>query len=99
MACELIIEPEAELDLEQAVDWYNEQRPGLGREFLECVEEVFDRIRQLPEIYPVVYRTARLALARRFPYAICYVYYDNTVYVMAVFHGHRDPNVWQDRLP
>ena len=99
MAYELIIEPEAELDLEQAVNWYNKQRPGLGREFLERVEEVFDRIREMPEIHSVIHRTARLALAKRFPYVICYISDGNTVYVMAVFHGHRDPNMWQDRLP
>ncbi len=38
MAFELIIEPEAELDLEQAVNWYNKQRLGLARQFLERVE-------------------------------------------------------------
>ncbi len=99
MAFELIIEPEAELDLEQAVNWYNKQRPGLGLEFLERVEEVFDRIREKPEIYSVIRRTARLALVRRFPHVVCYIFDGNTVSVMAVFHGHRDPNVWQDRLP
>ena len=39
MAYDLIVEPEAELDLEQAVNWYNEQRRGLGREFIERVDE------------------------------------------------------------
>ena len=98
MAYELIIEPDAELDLEQAVNWYNKQRPGLGREFLERVEEEFDRIREMPEIHSVIHRTARLALVRRFPYVICYIFHGNMVYVMAVFHGHRDPTVSQDRL-
>ena len=38
----LIVEPEAEIDLQHAVVWYNDQRPCLGQEFLECVEEVFN---------------------------------------------------------
>ncbi len=99
MAFELIIEPEAELDLQEAVNWYNKQRPGLGREFLERVEKVFERIPEMPEIHSVIHRTARLALVRRFPYVICYIFDGNTVYVMAVFHGHRDPDVWQGRIP
>jgi plasmid stabilization system protein ParE len=99
MAYDLIIEPEAELDLEQAVNWYDEQRPGLGREFIERVDEVLDHIREMPEIHPVACKTARLALVRRFPYVISCIFEGNMVFVMAVFHGHREPNVWQDRLP
>ena len=99
MAYELIIESEAELDLEHAAKWYNKQRPGLGREFIERVDEVFDHIRETPEIHAVRHRTARLALVRRYPYVICYIFDGNALYVMAVFHGHRDPNAWQDRLP
>ena len=95
----LIIEPEAELDLEQAVNWYNDQRPGLGQEFLECVEVVFDRIRQLPESHALAYENARLTLVKRFPYVVCYLFVGEKVYVIAVFHGHRDPNAWKDRIP
>jgi plasmid stabilization system protein ParE len=98
MSYNLIIEPEAELDLEEAVNWYNQQRPGLGREFIECVDEVVHRIRDNPETHPVTHRSARLALIKRFPFVVCYTFEDNTVFVMAVFHGHRHPNVWQDRL-
>ncbi|MEO8499061.1 MAG: type II toxin-antitoxin system RelE/ParE family toxin [Planctomycetota bacterium] len=99
MTYELIIEPEAEFDLEQAVNWYNAQRTGLGLEFLACVAQVFDRIRVMPEIHPVIHSTARLALVGRFPYVVCYDFHGDSIYVIAVFHGHRDPNVWQDRLP
>lgn len=84
--------------MEQAVNWYDKQKPGLGRMLIERVDEVFDRIREMPEIHAVKYRSARLALVRRFPYVICYTFDGDTVFVMAVFHGHRDPNVWQDRL-
>jgi hypothetical protein len=44
----LIVEPEAERELEYAVNWYNDQRPGLGQDFLKGVEEVFDRICEMP---------------------------------------------------
>ncbi len=40
MSYPLIINPEAELDLEQATQWYNKRRHGLGYEFLECVDKV-----------------------------------------------------------
>jgi hypothetical protein len=56
MAFPLTINPEAEEDLADAYDWYEEQRSGLGREFLDCVEQVFNRIQRTPEIHAVTYR-------------------------------------------
>ena len=44
MACKILIEPEAELDLAEAFNWYDKQQPGLGEEFLACVDEAFNRI-------------------------------------------------------
>lgn len=98
MSYEIIIEPEAERDLQQAVNWYDEQRPGLGREFVEQVDTIFNTIRKNPELHAVNYRSARLALVRRFPYVVCYAFDGALVNVLAVFHGHRDPHLWQDRL-
>jgi plasmid stabilization system protein ParE len=98
MSYPLIIAPEAERELERAVHWYNEQRPGLGRELLACVETAFDRIRRSPELHAVVYRGVRLTLVRRFPYVVCYLFNGETVTVVAVFHGHRDPKVWRERI-
>ena len=94
----LIVEPEAEIELEQAVDWYNKQRSGLGHEFLESVEEVFDRIRQMPELHAITYRKARLTLVKRFPFVVCYLFADEKVYVLAVFHGYRNPDTWKTRV-
>jgi len=95
----LLIEPEAEFELEHAVNWYNAQRPGLGQEFLGSVEEVFDRIRKMPELHAITHRMARLTLVKRFPYVVCYIFNGEKVYVIAVFHGYRDPDVWKARVP
>jgi hypothetical protein len=50
----MIIRPEAEADLANARNWYEQQRAGLGAEFLLCVEEVLERIGRTPEMYMVV---------------------------------------------
>ena len=94
----LIVEPEAETDLGHAVSWYNGQCPGLGREFLKSVEEVFDRIRETPELHAIAHRTARLTLVKRFPYVVSYIFEGGTVYVIAVFHGYRETDVWKARI-
>ncbi len=97
MAFQLIIEPEAENDLASAYRWYEEQRAGLGVDFLNCVEEVFRRIRDTPEAHAVVHNGARQTLTRRYPYVVCYTVEEDAVYVIAVFHGQRAPDAWKSR--
>ena len=99
MTYRITIQPEAELDLAAAFQWYEDQRPGLGREFLERVEQVFQRICETPELHAVTYRGVRQTLVRRFPYVVCYIFEADCVDVVAVFHGRRDPNAWQSRVP
>jgi len=98
MTCRLVIQPEAEADLNEAYRWYESQRSGLGSEFIECVEAVFERIREMPELHAVVHRKARQALVRRFPYIVCYVFEEERIDVVAVFDGHRDPTAWKLRV-
>jgi toxin ParE1/3/4 len=94
----LIINPEAEADLAEAKDWYDDQRLGLGDELIDCVEEVLDRIQQAPGLYGKTHLELRLALVRRFPYAVVYRIDADQVTVVAVYHTRRDPRGWQSRV-
>lgn len=38
MGAELTLAPEVERDLDDAYDWYEQRRVGLGEEFLSCVD-------------------------------------------------------------
>lgn len=42
MAAELVIAPEAELDIAEAYIWYEGRRAGLGEEFLSSVDACID---------------------------------------------------------
>jgi plasmid stabilization system protein ParE len=93
----LVVNPEAEADLADARQWYEERRPGLGTEFLLCVEEVFERLARTPRLYGTVFQDLRLAIVRRFPYAVIYRADEDQVTVVAVYHTHRNPRGWQGR--
>lgn len=93
----MIIRPEAEADLEDARDWYESQRDGLGDEFLECVEEALQKIDLMPEMYRVVDYGIRRAFTDRFPFTIYYRIEANDVVVLGVLHSRRDPRVWKSR--
>jgi plasmid stabilization system protein ParE len=70
MSRPIIITQEAEEDIAEAKDWYNMRRPGLGEEFLLCVEDALERVQRMPEIAAVVLPNVRRVSVRRFPYGV-----------------------------
>jgi plasmid stabilization system protein ParE len=99
MPVELVIAPDAELDIAEAYDWYEGRRAGLGEEFLSSVDACLESIRRWPEMYPVVHEGYRRSLIRRFPDAVFYAQSPAAVTIYAVFHTSRDPDKWRRRLP
>lgn len=82
-----------------ALDWYEKEVPGLGRRFLAEVETAVERMRDNPQQFPAVYKNVRRALLRHFPYMLMFlIKADDSLTVIACFHGSRDPVRWQDRL-
>ncbi|HYV39440.1 MAG TPA: type II toxin-antitoxin system RelE/ParE family toxin [Gemmataceae bacterium] len=98
MAAKLIIAEEAEGDLDEAYAWYERQRPGLGEDFLRCVDACLQSTRRNPKMHPVVFKQYRRALVRRYPYAVFFEYANRAMTVYGVFHTSRDPNHWRTRL-
>lgn len=88
---------QADVDVGNAVQWYEDQRPGLGIEFLLQLDSLMDRIRRTPQQFPIAKGDVRRALLRRFPFAIYFISADETVEVVAVLHQHRHPEEWERR--
>jgi plasmid stabilization system protein ParE len=85
-------------ELIEAQGWYENEVPGLGRSFREAVDAMIERMSASPRQFPVIYKNVRRALLRRFPYALMFVIEpDDTLTVIACFHGSRDPAHWQKR--
>ena len=97
MTLEVRLRPEAELDLADAALWYEEQRPGLGHQFLDEALSVLSTISESPLMYPMVHRNTRRALARRFPFGVYFRVEATTVVVVAIMHGSRNPHRWKSR--
>ena len=68
MTLEVRLRPEAEQDLADAAAWYEEQRQGLGHEFLDEVLTMLSSIAETPLMYPNVHRNTRRAIIHRFPF-------------------------------
>ncbi len=94
---EVRLRPEAELDLEDAALWYEEQSTGLGHQFLDEAMTSLSAIAESPLLYSVVHRNTRRALMHRFPFGIYFRIESNVVLVMAIMHGSRNPQRWKSR--
>ena len=97
MSRPVILRPEAEEDMAAARDWYEQQRAGLGDEFIDEADRLFARLAATPEMHQVVLKDVRRGKLRRFPYVVYYRVRAKRVEVLAVMHGRRDPSAWHDR--
>jgi plasmid stabilization system protein ParE len=92
-----IFRPAAAADVEDAYRWYENQRTGLGDEFLTAVGTVVESLTAYPERFTIVYRQTRRANLQRFPYSLFYRIIDEQVIFVACMHGRRHPRRWQLR--
>jgi toxin ParE1/3/4 len=97
MSLGLIVQPEAELDINDAYAWYEERSPGLGEQFLGAVDNAPVLVTREPEIFQRLHRSVRRALIHRFPYGIFYTIEPNRIVVFAVMHTARHPSRWKQR--
>ena len=81
-------------DLAGAYGWYEEQRAGLGEEFLAAVDTTFDAIERIPEMFRRVHGEVRRANVSRFPSAVFYRVDPKSVVVLTILHTARDPKLW-----
>jgi toxin ParE1/3/4 len=97
MSLPIVFRPEAQADVLEARDWYEQQGAGLGDAFAESVRETLSRIQAMPELYAAVLRNVRRGKLRRFPYVVYYRVLPDRIEVLGVLHGRRDPRIWQER--
>lgn len=97
MSLPIVFRRAARAEFDEAHDWYEKHRTGLGEKFRERVQEVLDRIAVFPEIHQCIFKDVRRGLVRGFPYSVLYRVKANQIRILAVFHSSRDPAIWQAR--
>mgnify|MGYP002631976335 CR=1 FL=1 len=93
----VVFQDDAGIEVEEAVLWYEQQRPGLGLEYLAAVSRVVREIGENPERFPIWRRLWRRALLPRFPYVMFFDIEVDRVVVWAVAHTKRRPGYWVAR--
>ncbi len=88
----------AQIELDEAIEYYNYESSGLGDDFLTDVLKALDTIGQFPEAWHPCSKRARRCQTRRFPYGIIYQVREEEILVIAIANLHRQPEYWKDRV-
>lgn len=94
----VIIHADAELELLDAVAFYEERSEGLGLELEEDARRALAIIQQAPERWPLHTEGARRYVIQRFPYAVYYLDLPEKLWVVAFAHTRRKPGFWTHRV-
>ena len=89
----LIFHPAADKEFSEAIQWYKEQKEGLGSRFILSVDAAIKVIQSQPETFGYSRRPFREASVSFFPYTIVYKINKRKqlVYISAVYHTSRAP--------
>ena|SRR5215210_4473729 len=93
----LSLRSKAKAEIQEAYDYYERQRSGLGNQFLLAVRRTLALVEKTPLLYPKIRKEVRRAPVPRFPYAILYLAEPENTVVVACFHGRRNPKRWHSR--
>ena len=88
----------AEIELKEAIIYYNEQSEGLGFEFALEIEKTIERIIQFPEAWTRLSKRTRRCRCKRFPYGVIYQSTGKLILIIAIMNLRRKPDSWKNRI-
>jgi len=89
--------PDAERELREAVEYYEDIEGGLGYDLSVEVYAAIQRAVAYPRAWPVLEGEIRRALVRRFPYGVLYAEQEEALLIVAVMNLRREPGYWKGR--
>jgi len=90
--------PDAEQELNQAVDYYNDGQPLLGWDFAREVHFTIQNILAYPKAWTPLSKNTRRCLVNRFPFGVIYQIVKDDIFIVAVMQLNRKPGYWQSRI-
>jgi hypothetical protein len=87
----------ARQEFDEAFEYYEACRRGLGEEFRGAVREQVQKIAAYPDAWILIRTGIRKCPGSRFPYDVIYQKFGDGILVLALAHRKRRPLYWQDR--
>lgn len=95
MLYNVVFDKRAEKDIQQAIDYYDDQQIGLGEKFWLAIKEHIRLLRVNP-FFQVRYNFIRCLPVKHFPFMIHFKLNESqkVVYVISVLHTSLNPEKW-----
>ena len=90
--------PIAKTELDDAIEYYDLELPGLGIKFKKEVRSSLKRIAVFPKAWSMIRPDIRKCIMHKFPYNILYTVEENIILIIAIAHHHRNPEYWIERI-
>jgi len=99
MKFKIVYNPEVVNDIQQAIDWYNEKQPGLGKRFFNTIKAHIDSLKNSALHYAIRYDDVRCMPVKNFPYMVHYRVdkKERIVKIEAVINTSRNPEIWKKK--
>ncbi|MBN2150606.1 MAG: type II toxin-antitoxin system RelE/ParE family toxin [Candidatus Lokiarchaeota archaeon] len=97
MKLKAIFHPEAEKEMNEAIEFYNSRAKNLGSDFLLEVEKKIKIIEDNPFKWPIIEEDVRRCLLQRFPFGIMYAIEFDQISIIAIANLKRKPGYWKGR--
>lgn len=82
--------PLVRTDINAAINWYEDEQPGLGADFWQDLLSHYQALPRDAGLYAVRFAGVRRLNLDRFPYGLFYVIREPEVWLLAVLHDSRD---------
>lgn len=88
----------AELELQEAMNFYEAAQSGLGARFLAEIEAATHLIATYPLAWTSMSRRTRRCRVRHFPFGLFYQIRSDEILIVSVVDLRRDPKRWEQFL-
>jgi hypothetical protein len=92
MAWHIVIMPEAKLDIQEGIYWYNSKQKGLGKRFHKEAKNSIRRLSKSP-FRAIKYNDVRYVQLHQFPYLVHYIIEESTqtIIILGVLNTNLNP--------
>lgn len=94
----VILIPPADKELDEAIEFYNNQFPGLGDQFYCEFESTIELIKRTLYGWRKIGENTRRINIKRFPFLVLYIIDNDDILITCLAHQHRNPRYYINRL-
>jgi len=100
MSFSVRLSTKAYLDAKEIVEWYNNEKTGLGADFYTHLTKKINSIKKHPFFYPEIFNDVRQTSLDKYPYHIHFIVneLENEITIYGITHTRRNPEIWKSKI-